>query len=720
MVRLRSLALLVLLTFPSACGPAAPPELPVRPPPPVVPRTLGGASPPSAPVARDDDFLYLEEVTGGKALAFAREHNAVSEKELTSDPGFHALESRLFAIFSSKDAIPHPQVANDKIRNFWTDADNPRGLWRETTLAEYRKAKPAWTTLLDVDALGKAEKESFVYKGATCLYPKFKKCLVSLSKGGGDAVVIREFDVDKKAFVPDGFVLPEAKSRVSWKDENTLYVGTDFGPGSMTKSGYPRISKEWKRGTPLGSATPIFEGKETDVGAGCSRDWDHGKARDFCSHGLDFERYEFFLLKDGKQIKVEKQDDATFGTWDDEIAIRLRSDWTPAGTTYKKGSLILAKLDAFLQGKRDFQVLFEPTTHTSLASWAGTKSKILVNVLSDVKNQVTIFTRKNGKWASEPLKESASAINVAPYDPHRSDDVWLTVKDFTVPDSLVLMSGTTGKREPMKQNPAFFEAGNLEIAQHFATSKDGTKIPYFEVGRKGRSGASPTLLEAYGGFEISLAPVYMGGAGAAWMERGGVYVQANIRGGGEYGPEWHQAAMKQKRQTAYDDLAAVAEDLVRRGVATSKTLGVMGGSNGGLLTSVMLTQHPELFGAVVSRVPLTDMKRYHKLLAGASWMSEYGDPDDADDWAALAKYSPFHNIRKDAAYPPVFYTTSTKDDRVHPAHARKMVAKLERLGHTPLYYENIEGGHGGAADVKQRAYVSALVFTFLGTRLGLK
>jgi prolyl oligopeptidase len=700
------------------CGGAAPEAPPPKPPEPAP----VAAEPPAkkAPVVSDDDLLYLEEVNGDRAMAFAKQHNAVSEKELTSDAGFRQLEDRLFSIFSSKDAIPRPDsLSHDRVRNFWTDADNPRGLWRETTLAEYKKPKPAWTTLLDVDALGKAEKESYVFKGATCLYPAFKKCLVNLSKGGGDAVIVREFDVDKKAFIPNGFTLSEAKSRVSYKDENTIYVGTDFGPGSMTKSGYARIAKEWTRGTPLTSAKTIYEGKESDISAGCSREWDHGKSRDFCSRGIDFERHEVFLMKGDKLTKIDKPDDAVAMPVDDEVMLRLRSDWSPAGTTYKKGSLIITKLDAFLQGKRDFQILFEPTAQTSLASFFETKTKIVITTLTDVKNQVTIFSKKNGKWAPAPLKENAASISVSPYDHHNSDDLWVTVRDFTVPDALSLMNGTTGKREPMKQMPTFFEAANVETTQHFATSKDGTKIPYFEVGRKGRTGTAPTLLEAYGGFEISLAPKYAAGTGAAWIEKGGVYVQANIRGGGEYGPEWHQAAMKQKRQTAFDDLAAVAEDLVKRGVTTQKTLGVMGGSNGGLLTSVMLTQRPELFGAVVSRVPLTDMKRYHKLLAGASWMSEYGDPENADEWAALAKYSPLQNV-KAGTYPPMFYTTSTKDDRVHPGHARKMVAKLEALGHKPLYYENIEGGHGGAADIKQAAYVSALVYTFLGTRLGLK
>lgn len=682
---------------------------------------------PTAPAIKNDDFLYLEEVNGDKALAFARAHDEVSEKALGAEPGFAPLRERLFSIYSSKERIPHPRMAHDSLRNFWTDAEHPRGIWRQTTLADYKKPTPTWTTLLDIDALGKAENESYVFHGSTCFFPLRRKCLVRLSKGGGDAAIVREFDVDKKAFVTNGFTLPAAKSRVFWKDEDTLFVATDFGADSLTKAGYPRIVKEWKRGTPLTAATQIFEARETDISGSCQRDFDHDRKRDFCVRAIDFERSEMFLAKDGKYVRIDKPDDAEVDTWDDELLLRLRSDWivgTPP-VAYKKGALLIAKLDPFMKGDRKFQVLFEPTASSSLSEWTWTKSRLFLNVLTDVKHQVIGFTRKAGdtgpsRWTGTPIKENAGAISVEAFDQNRSDDVWLWLEDFIAPPSLVLFTPATNKREALKQNPSFFEAKNLAVAQHFATSKDGTKVPYFEIGAKDRKGPAPTVLDAYGGFEISILPSYSGVHGAAWLERGGVYVQANLRGGGEYGPSWHEAAMKHNRQNAYDDMAAVAEDLLKRGVTTTKMLGIIGASNGGLLTSVMLTQRPELFGAVVSKVPLTDMQRYHKLLAGASWMSEYGDPDDAQDWAALAKFSPFHNVKKGAPYPPMFFTTSTKDDRVHPAHARKMVAKLEALGHKPLYYENIEGGHGGAADIKQRAYVDALVYTFLATRLGLK
>lgn len=690
---------------------------------PALPTTASPAPPKPAASAEptDDDLLYLEEVDGQRALAFARAHNTISEGELTASAGFRALEARLLAVHGSKDKIPGPWVVGSTVRNFWTDGDHPRGILRTTSFADFKKPSPTWTTILDIDALNKAENESFVYHGMTCLYPREVKCLVRLSRGGGDAEIVREFDVEKKAFVKGGFELPQAKLTVSWKDENTIYVGTDFGPGTMSKAGYPRVSKEWKRGTPLASAKTIFEAHESDLGGSCSRGFTHGHAQDECSRAIDFERHETSLLQGGKLVRLDVPEDSNVVPWDEDLFVRLRSDWRVGDKTYANGSLLATKLAPFLAGKREFQVLFEPAAGTSLKNLTTLKNKLVINVLSDVKSKISIFARKSptSPWIASPLDETAGSINAGPVDDDNSDDVWLWTEDFTVPNTLSYWNTTTGKREVIKRNPSFFEATGLDVSQHFATSKDGTKIPYFEVRKKGETKPGPTLLSAYGGFEISQTPTYGAARGVAWLERGGTFVLANLRGGGEYGPEWHKAAIKEKRQNGYDDLAAVAEDLTHRGVTTPKTLGVIGGSNGGLLTSVMLTQRPELFGAIVSMVPLTDMKRYHKLLAGASWMSEYGDPENAQDWAALAKFSPLHNTKRGASYPPVLYTTSTKDDRVHPGHARKMVARLEAEGYKPLYYENIEGGHGGAADLKQRAYVDALVYTFLASRLGL-
>lgn len=710
------------LSFVVAACASSPPPAPAPPAPTAPPAAV--VAPPAPKAIHDDDFTYLEDVTGEKALAFANAHDAVVEKELGGTPRAKEIEDRLTAIMSSKDKIPGPSQANGKIRNFWTDKDHQRGLWRETTLAEYKKAEPAWTTLIDIDALNKTESASYVYKGADCLYPKYKKCLVSLSKGGGDATIVREFDTDKKEFVKGGFELPEGKHDLSWKDENTIYVGTNFGPGSLTRAGYARTSREWKRGTKLEEAKQIFEVKETDNGGGCFRSWDHkGKSRDGCSRHIDFEHRELSFFDGGKLVKVDLPDDADVSVRDDDVLMRLKSDWNGL----KSGSFVTIKLKKVqnTNGKapdpKDFQVLFAPTAHESLATWTSTKSYLVMTTTLDVKKQVTVWKRanENAPWTGTPLKDLSVNVSVGPYDHWTSDDVWVWQEDFTVPSTLSLQSLDTNKREELKKSPSFFEANGIESTQHFATSKDGTKVPYFEVGKKDRKGPTATLIEAYGGFGLSSMPSYRGTTGAVWLEKGGTFVVANIRGGGEYGPEWHKSAMKDKRQNAFDDLIAVAEDLQKRGVATNKSLGFMGGSNGGLLASVMLTQRPDLWGAIVSRVPLTDMKRYHKLLAGASWMSEYGDPEKPEEWAWLGKYSPFQNIKPGAAYPAMLFTTSTKDDRVHPGHARKMVAKLEAMGYQPLYFENTEGGHAGAADIRQRAHIESFVWSFLGTRLGL-
>jgi prolyl oligopeptidase len=677
------------------------------------------AAPAKAP--SDDELLWLEEVTGDKAMSFAKAHNAKSEAWLTGQPIYKTLHERLLAIYTSKDRIPAVVQQDKWLYNFWVDGEHPRGLWRRTTWADYRKKDPAWEVVLDIDALGKAENESWVFKGADCLKPKFTRCLMKLSRGGGDAVVVREFDTTKKAFVEGGFKVDEAKSDTAWKDADTIYVGTNFGEGTLTKSGYPRFVKEWKRGTPIASATTVYEAKIDDVVASGKRDYNRGRPRHWIVREIDFEHDEMFLVKNGKLVKLDKPDDAEARAWDDELLLRTKSDWKVGDKTFKKGSLVVTKLDAFLAGKRDFTVLFEPTKTTSLASWTGTKSAVVLNVLSDVKNEVSLFRRNGKTWKSEKLEGVSGTVQVSAVDDDASDDAWLWQDDFVTPVTLTLWNTATKKKENLKQNPAFFDAKGMAMTQHFATSKDGTKIPYFQVGKQDSNGwgggPRPTLISAYGGFEISLMPSYNATVGAAWLEAGGVFVQANLRGGGEYGPAWHEAAMKSARHKAYEDCIAVAEDLVSRKVTTSDKLGIRGGSNGGLLTSVMLTQRPDLFGAVVSAVPLTDMKRFHKLLAGASWMAEYGNPDDPADWGYLAKYSPLHNAKAAAKYPPVFYTTSTKDDRVHPGHARKMVAMLEALGHSPLYYENIEGGHAGAADIKQRAHVSALEYTFLHTTL---
>ncbi len=670
--------------------------------------------------AKDPRF-WLEEVTGEKPLAWVKERNAESTGELTKSEAFKSLESRLLKILDSKERIPFIGKHGDRYYNFWRDAQHKRGLWRRTTLEEYRKANPEWETVLDLDALGEQEKENWVWNGAQFLRPVEERCLISLSRGGADASVVREFDVKSQAFVKDGFTLPEAKSDVAWIDQDRLFVGTDFGSGSLTKSGYPRIVKEWRRGTPLTEAKVVLEGKEDDVSVSASRSQTKGFEREFVNRAITFWTNEEFLRRDGKLIKIDKPDDALAFAHREFLFFQLRTDWKVGEKAWPAGALLATKFEDFLGGKRNFDMLFEPTDRKSLAGVGTTLNHLIVNELDNVRNRVFVLTHEKSGWkrVETPGVPEFSTVSVIAVDDDESDEYFSIVTGYLTPSSLNY--GTIGKGMPerLKQTPEFFKADGLEVSQHETVSKDGTRIPYFQVSSKKLelNGKNPTLLYGYGGFEISMVPAYAATTGAAWLEKGGVFVVANIRGGGEFGPRWHQAALKVNRHKAYEDFIAVGEDLVKRKITSSAHLGTMGGSNGGLLMGNMLTMRPDLFGAIVCQVPLLDMKRYHKLLAGASWMAEYGDPDVSSEWEFIRTFSPYHNVKKDVKYPRTLFTTSTRDDRVHPGHARKMVAQMKEMGHDVLYYENIEGGHGGAADNKQAAFMSALAYTFLWKQL---
>jgi prolyl oligopeptidase len=681
------------------------------------PATADSARAPAPP----DPYLWLEDVSGERALEWARARNAESARVLETGD-FAALKTRILEILDSDARIPYVEKLGAWYYNFWRDGRNPRGLWRRTNLAEYRKEQPAWETVIDLDALGALEKENWVWKGADCLKPAYERCLLSLSRGGADAVVLREFDLRTKSFVKDGFFLPEAKSfGTGWLDADTLYVGSDFGPGSMTASGYPRIVKTWRRGMPLASAEAVFEVGRDDVGAFAVRDHTPGFERDFVHREITTWTSEMFLRRGGQLVKIEKPDSASASVHRDLLFLELREDWTVGGRTYPAGALLATDFEAFLKGERRLDVLFEPTARKSLAGFRPTLRHVLVNELDNVRNRVYVATRTGGEWTREPLSgmPEFGTVGVSAVDADESDDYFMTVTDYLTPTRLFLGTVGRGAREELKQLPAFFDASDLAVSQHEVASKDGTRVPYFEVARGGLvlDGQNPTLLYGYGGFEIAEVPVYSPGQGAAWLEKGGVYVVANIRGGGEFGPKWHQAALKANRHRSYEDFIAVAEDLVRRKVTSPPHLGIRGGSNGGLLVGNALTARPDLFGAVVCQVPLLDMRRYHTLLAGASWMAEYGNPDDPKEWEFIRTFSPYHNLKDGVRYPPVFITTSTRDDRVHPGHARKMVALLQEKKQDVLYYENIEGGHAGAADNKQQAHMNALAYAFLWQRL---
>ncbi len=673
-----------------------------------------------ADVLEADPYLWLEEVEGGRALDWVRAQNLLSQHELGASAGFATLQDRLLAMFDSADKIPYVGKSGSFFYNFWRDASHVKGLWRRTTLDEYKKPEPTWETMIDLDALAAGENENWVWKGVDLLEPEGRRALVRLSRGGGDAVVIREFDTTTKTFVTDGFVVPEGKSAASWLDSDTLYIGTDSGPGTMTTSGYPRQVKRWRRGTALAEATLIWEGEPTDVSLSAYVTREPGYTREFIRRSITFFSGETHLRVGDAWVKLDVPIDARASTLRDNLIVNPRSEWTVGETTYAAGSLLAMPLNRFLAGERDFALLYRPSPRSSLRGYAQTRNALIINELHNVRSRLSEARWGGGSWKITPIDAPEFGnLGVSALDRFESDDYFLTVTDLVTPTSLYL--GTLGKaeRELLKQQPAYFDAMGLVISQHEAVSADGTRIPYFQVARKDlvMDGANPTLLYGYGGFEVAEQSTYRPTVGAAWMEKGYVYVVANIRGGGEFGPTWHQAAIKENRQRAYDDFIAIAEDLIARKVTSPEHLGIQGGSNGGLLVGVMLTQRPELFKAVVCQVPLLDMRRYHKLLAGASWMAEYGNPDIPEEWAYISAYSPYHNIRAGRKYPRVLFTTSTRDDRVHPGHARKMAARMLEQGHSLLYYENIEGGHGGAADNRQAAFMTAMAYTFLEREL---
>ena len=671
-----------------------------------------------------DPYLWLEDVQGERALAWARARNDQSLTVLEAVPGFADTKAKLLAVLNNKAQVPYVSRRGAYLENFWRDAANKRGLWRRTTLDEYRKAEPKWETLIDLDALALAENENWVWSGANCLAPDYSRCLVSLSRGGADATVVREYDLVKRAFVNGGFALTEAKSQVDWLDADTLLVGTDFGPGSMTKSGYARIIKQWKRGTPLAQATVLFEGAESDVSAFASVDHTPGFRRVVVGHSTDFYNTENFVLQGAKLQRLDIPSDATLSWQRDWAFLQLTSDWVVGKTTYVSGSLLAIGWDALVRGERNFDVLFAPTATRSLARGgiAMTRDYLLLSILDNVIGRLEEVRYHQGTWvhravdAPYPGTLSAKSLQDTSVknDPLANAYV-LNYADFLTPDSLYLGQAGSDKRELLKSRPQFFEADGMRTEQLFATSKDGTRIPYFVVWPKGTraDGSNPTILYGYGGYQISMQPSYSGAYGNAWFNQGGVLVIANIRGGGEFGPKWHTTATKANKQRSYDDFAAVAEDLIARKITSPRHLGISGGSNGGLLVGAVMVQRPELFGAVLCSVPLLDMQRYHKLLAGNSWMAEYGDPDKSDEWAWISKYSPYQNVKAGVKYPQVLFTTSTRDDRVHPGHARKMAARMLEQGHKVLYYENMEGGHGGAADNTQRAQLQALQYAFM-------
>ncbi|HTV77481.1 MAG TPA: prolyl oligopeptidase family serine peptidase [Steroidobacteraceae bacterium] len=671
--------------------------------------------------AAPDPFLYLEDIEGKRALEWVQQQNQRALQRLTGDARYAPAYQQALSILEDRTRIPYGALRAGRVYNFWQDDEHVRGLWRRTPLASYATATPVWETLLDVDALATAEQRNWVYQGVDCQPHAGPRCLVSLSDGGQDARVVREFDQDSRAFVVDGFTLPEAKSDSAWEDRDTVLVATDFGPRSLTESGYPYIVRRWRRGQPLSEASELFRGDPHDVSVAPARlDGDRGESLMVIVRARTFFSADYLRVQ-GQRIepmtlpqKVDLQ-----GISHGELLFRIREDWQVSGASFRSGSLLSMPLSAITSPTPAVRIALVPGPRDSIEQVAITQAGVLVALYTNVKGRVLRLRFDGRDWTATDMQLPANgSVGIATADEH-SDAAFISYQDFLQPPTLYQLDVATGQSRAIKSLAMKFDAAGCTVEQLMATSRDGTQVPYFVVRPRGfvADGTAATLLYGYGGFDVSMLPSYLGTTGKLWLERGGVYVLANIRGGGEFGPAWHQAGLKTHRQVVYDDFIAVAQDLIARRITSTRRLGIEGGSNGGLLMGVMLTQRPELFRAAVVQVPLLDMLRYDTLLAGASWVDEYGSPQVPQERAWLAKMSPYQNLHYRRDFPEVFILTSTKDDRVHPGHARKYAAKLEALHMPFLYYENIEGGHSAAADLRESARRLALEFMYLAQRL---
>ncbi|MDO5726925.1 MAG: prolyl oligopeptidase family serine peptidase [Bowdeniella nasicola] len=687
---------------------------------------------------------YLDEISGEQALAWVRTHNAHTLATLGQTERFREIETDILRVYHSTDKIAHVRQRGDWLYNFWKDATHERGLWRRCSWQQYKSGDPHWEVLLDIDALAAAEGQPWVWHGAQVHPVTGDSALITLSRGGSDADTTREFCLRTKTFLPDGFFRPEGKGSLQWAsaDGNMVLAAVECGPDTLTTSGYPRTVRLVRRGQDLCEGELICAGARDDIVTYAY--WDRRDDRIFAGRATTFYTSETYQWQQGNLTHLDLPPDAEPAVWGPWLLVHLRHTWDTGAASYPAGALLACRYEHFQRGDRTFTTLFTPTASESIADVSVTANHVVLTVLRDVVTHTDLLTPPargdsgaddDGGWQRReidlvssllPDLEGAAAIvncTLTPIAPLDHDDLWVVVESFNLPTTLaraqISPAGHVEAIEKLAQMPEFYPGDNIRVTQHFATSSDGTKIPYFLLAPKTHqpAGPRPTLLYGYGGFEVSLTPTYLPAVGKGWLERGGVYAIANIRGGGEYGPSWHQAALREHRHLAYEDCAAVARDLTERQVTTAAQLGIQGGSNGGLLMGNMLTGYPELFGAVVCQVPLLDMRRYTKLLAGASWQAEYGDPDDPDDWAFLQSFSPLHRFDPDASYPPVLFTTSTKDDRVHPAHARTMAYLMLEAGKDVTYWENTEGGHGGAATDAQRAQMQALIFEFLWQRL---
>ena len=668
----------------------------------------------------DDPYLWLEEVESDEALAWVRNQTAATANQL-QDAAFQRDQDSLYELATLPTNIPMITRRGDYVYNFWQDADHVRGIWRRTTLDSYRTDAPDWDVLLDIDALAVEEDEDWVYQGSQSCEPDHERVLLRLSRGGADAAEIREYDLPSRSFVEGGFAVPESKSSASWADADTLLVCTTLGEGNATTSGYPRIVRRWTRGTDFAAAPVVFEGSTVDMAVSGFRDRTPGYERTIFRRQTTFEEGETYLGESGEDaLRLDVPLDADLDLDRDWLTLRLKSAWTVGGTTYPPDAFLVIGLEAFLVGNREFHVLFEPSPRRVLVGASWTESRLVLTIMDNLVTEIVWTTPTDGDWKLAPATgfPDNATLMVGPLDGdamNRTDDLLGVVTSYLEPTSLGLFSPDTDFTV-VKTAPQAFDATGLTVSRHEAIAEDGERIPYFQIGRES-DGPVPTVLYGYGGFNVSMLPEYLGGVGKVWLEAGNTWVVACIRGGGEFGADWHRAGIREGKRLAHDDFAAVARDLTARGVTTVPQLACYGGSNGGLLVGNMLTRYPELFGAVWCRVPLLDMQRYTKLLAGASWIYEYGDPDVPEDWAFLQGHSAYQLIDAERDYPPILLVTSRRDDRVHPGHARKMAAKLDQVGKRVLFYEPDDGGHG-AANKKQGAELSALGFSFLRSTIG--
>jgi len=682
--------------------------------------SLVGACASLSSLMRSDPYLWMEEVEGERALAWVRQENARSLAQLESDSRYADLLADATAIANSQDRLPTGAVRGGYYYNFWQDAQHVRGIWRRSPLADFARNEPRWETLLDLDALARTENANWVYKGVACA-PSNQRCMVQLSDGGKDASIWREFDLTTRQFVPNGFALPEAKSSLEWADENTLIVATNWGPNTLSTSGYPMIARLWRRGEPLSGAQEVLRAGDGDMGLFIGGLDDVDGTRIVVAN----QAHSFF---EASQWRFDGATPARFtlprkstirAVHKAHLIVTLEEPWTVGATTYATGALIAVSLDSATSPAPAVTALYTPGPRESLEDIAATRDAVLVAGYENVRGRILRFSFDGRAWLESGIALPPNgSVSFAGADPQEST-AFAIYQNYTTPTSLYALDVRNARASVVRSLPAQFDASRFVAEQFEATSRDGTRVPYFVVRPRDMqlNGENPTLLWAYGGFQISYPPMYNPYAGKLWLERGGVYVLANIRGGGEFGPAWHQAGLRTNRQVVFDDFIAVSEDLIARRITSPRRLGIQGGSNGGLLMGVMLTQRPELFRAVVVQVPLLDMLRYDRLLAGASWVDEYGSPDNPAERRWLEQMSPYQNLERREDFPVPFFVTSTKDDRVHPGHARKYAARMQELGMPFLYFENIDGGHAASANQNEVARRRALETTYLMQRL---